>query len=233
MGGGICSASTTMFNAAARARPPDRRAACALLLHRPLPGRSGRHGLLQRQHDLGPALDQRHAVPDRDPVLDRRHLSQRTIYVQLWSLPTGRSRPSRRTRASRPTSSRPRTPPSTSPPCRPATRPVSLRVPDERFQHRRTRTVKDATGAVIHTDTWFSHYGVVNGLLAYKGTPPPPKTPTPTPGPPTPTPPTQPPATPPPATPAPTATPGPSPADLPPAAGPAGAGLAAAEALRK
>ena len=51
-----------------------------------------------------------------------------------------------------------------------------------------TRTVTDSTGAVIYFDKFYSHYGVVNGVLQIGGTPPPAKTPTPPPGAATPTP---------------------------------------------
>ena len=52
-----------------------------------------------------------------------------------------------------------------------------------------TRTVRDAAGTVIHSNTWYSNYKRVNGILlvGVKSTEP---APTPTPGPsPTPTPP--------------------------------------------
>ena len=45
LAGGICSCSTTLFNAAAPGRPGDGRPAEPLLLHRPIPARPGRHGL--------------------------------------------------------------------------------------------------------------------------------------------------------------------------------------------
>jgi hypothetical protein len=57
--------------------------------------------------------------------------------------------------------------------------PYRFEYPDPGFNTVVTRTVKDSTGAVIHSDTWYSKYGVVNGLLAIKGTPPPKATPTP------------------------------------------------------
>ena len=66
--------------------------------------------------------------------------------------------------------------------------PYRFEYPTNGFNTVVTRTVKDSTGAVIHSDTWYSKYGVVNGLLAYKGTPPPSKSPPPTPGPATPPP---------------------------------------------
>jgi hypothetical protein len=37
--------------------------------------------------------------------------------------------------------------------------------PTPGFSTSRTRTVTDATGKVIHHDTWVSHYGKVDGLL--------------------------------------------------------------------
>jgi len=48
-----------------------------------------------------------------------------------------------------------------------------------------TRTVTDASGTVIHNDTWSSHYSVVNGQVQIGGPPP---TPSQSPGSPSPSP---------------------------------------------
>ena len=47
--------------------------------------------------------------------------------------------------------------------------------PTNGFDTTRVRTVTDASGKVIHTDEWNSHYGVVNGVLQIGGAAPTPK----------------------------------------------------------
>jgi vancomycin resistance protein YoaR len=213
VGGGICSMSTTMFNAAARAglQIDERHAHFYYIDRYPV-------GLDATVYSNGSTTWNLRWTNDTPyPIVIRSWTagtsSKRRIYVQLWSLPNGRT-----------TTFSPNPPVKTSivkatdtteyvaalPPGEKS--PYRFEYPTNGFNTVVTRTVKDASGAVIHTDTWYSHYGVVNGLLAYKGTPPPSKTPTPTPGPATPTP-TKPPATPtPPPTPPPSDTPTPAPA---------------------
>ena len=70
LAGGICSCSTTLFNAALRGRLRDGRAAQPLLLHRPLPDRPRRDGLQERLGlDPDDVVDERHGLPGPDPRL--------------------------------------------------------------------------------------------------------------------------------------------------------------------
>jgi vancomycin resistance protein YoaR len=50
-----------------------------------------------------------------------------------------------------------------------------VEVPIAGFSASRTRTVVDRNGKVIHRDTWYSHYATITGIVEVgKGTPPPP-----------------------------------------------------------
>jgi vancomycin resistance protein YoaR len=201
VGGGICSMSTTMFNAAARAglQIDERHAHFYYIDRYPV-------GLDATVYSNGSTTWNLRWTNDTPyPIVIKAYTAgnsstKKNVYVQLWSLPNGRvttfsPNPGVKTsivKATDTTEYVAALPPGDKSPYR-------YEYPTNGFNTVVTRTVKDATGAVIHSDTWYSHYGVVNGLLAYKGTAPPPKTPTPTPGPATPTPkatPTKPPATP-------------------------------------
>jgi hypothetical protein len=63
---------------------------------------------------------------------------------------------------------------------------VRAEYPTDGFDTSRTRTVTDATGKVIHLDTWKSHYERVNGLLQIGRAAAPSQTPSPSPSRPTP-----------------------------------------------
>ncbi len=189
VGGGICSASTTMFNAAARAglEIDERHAHFYYIDRYPV-------GLDATVYSNGSTTWNLRWTNDTPyPIVIKAFTtggtSKRNIWVQLWSLPNGRT-----------TTFSPTVPVRTSivkatdtteyvaalPPGEKS--PYRFEYPTNGFNTVVTRTVKDSTGAVIHSDTWYSKYGVVNGLLAYKGTPPPSKSPPPTPGPATPPP---------------------------------------------
>ena len=74
IGGGICSTSTTIFNAALRMGLEMGDPGEPLLLHRPLPRRPRRDGVHGRQLRPGHDVPQRHRVSDRDPRLRRQRL---------------------------------------------------------------------------------------------------------------------------------------------------------------
>jgi vancomycin resistance protein YoaR len=199
MGGGICSASTTMFNAAARAglQIDERHAHFYYIYRYPI-------GLDATVFSNGSQVwDLKWTNDTSNPIVIRGSAtngSTSKITFQLWSLPLDRKvtfspefkanviqpgdhteyvttlKPGQQNRAEYPTIG---------------------------FDTSRTRTVTDSTGKIIHQETWYSHYTMVDGLLqigrARAPAPTPPPAPTPTP------------ATPAPAAlaPAPSATPGP------------------------
>jgi vancomycin resistance protein YoaR len=176
MGGGICSASTTMFNAAARAglRIDERHAHAYYIDRYPV-------GLDATVFSNGVSVYNLKWTNDTpNPIVIRSYTTGRArsqMTVQLWSLPTGRKvtfspqfkanvvkasdhtvyvtslKPGQQNRAEYPTAG---------------------------FDTSRTRTVTDADGKVIHLDTWVSHYVKVDGLLEIGA---PLSTPTPTPAP--------------------------------------------------
>jgi vancomycin resistance protein YoaR len=161
MGGGICSASTTMFNAAARAglQIDERHQHYYYIARYPV-------GLDATVYSNGyQTSDLRWTNDTPNPILIRAYTtkgSKSTITIELWSLPLDRKvaftpeykdkvvkaadytvyvtslKPGKQNRAEYPTPG---------------------------FDTSRTRTVTDSTGKVIHVDTWVSHYGKVDGLL--------------------------------------------------------------------
>jgi vancomycin resistance protein YoaR len=211
IGGGICSASTTFFNAAARAglQIDERHAHFYYNNRYPV-------GLDATVFSNGSTtLDMRWTNDTDYPIVIRSWWSgggTRVIHVELWSLPLGRTTTFAGgvkkdiVKASDGTQYVPSLPGSQ--------KTYRAEYPTDGYNTVVTRTVTDKSGAIIHSDTWSSRYAKVDGLLQIVGTPPPSLTPSPTAGPPTP-----PPASPPP-TPAPTPAPTPGPPTPPPATPP-------------
>ncbi len=195
MGGGICSASTTMFNAAARAglQIDERHAHFYYIYRYPV-------GLDATVYSNGVTTwDLKWTNDTPNPILIRGYStygSKSTITIELWSKPIGRTvtfTPEFKANIVQPGDS---------------TVYVTNLAPGQQnraeyptigFFTSRTRTVTDASGKVIHTDTWNSSYTKVDGILQIGATPTPPAPPEPTPPPSGPAP-----------TPAPTPTPQPS-----------------------
>jgi vancomycin resistance protein YoaR len=200
MGGGICSASTTMFNAAGWAGLQiDERHQHAYAISRYPTGKDATvysNGVTT--YDLKWTNDTPNPIVIRSWATSG---SKSSVTFQLWSLPIDRTviwpigvksnvttatdgklyvgslAPGQQLRAEYVT---------------------------DGYDTSVTRVVKDSSGAVLHNDTWKSHYVKVNGVLQIGGSPPPSTTPSPTPGPETPSPaPTT------PATPSPSTTPSP------------------------
>ncbi len=191
LAGGICSVSTTLFNAAARAGLGILERANHYYYIDRYPT-----GLDATVWKTGGATRSMRFRNDTDfPLLIRGVTGVNFVKFEIWGPPTGRtvsfSRPTiknvvRATDTIQYTTS-----------IRAGTS-KRIEYPVSGMQVWVTRTVRDASGAVLHSDTWYSNYKRVNGILLVgkKATTP---TPTPTPGP-SPTP-----------TPAPTPTPTPSP----------------------
>jgi vancomycin resistance protein YoaR len=181
MGGGICSASTTMFNAAGWAGLQiDERHQHAYAINRyPIGKDATVYSNGVTTYDLKWTND----TPN--PIVIRSWATKSSVTFQLWSLPMDRTviwpvgvksnmttatdgklyvgslAPGQQLRAEYVT---------------------------DGYDTSVTRVVKDASGTVLHNDTWKSHYVKVNGVLQIGGSPPPSTTPSPTPGPETPSP---------------------------------------------
>jgi vancomycin resistance protein YoaR len=180
LAGGICSCSTTLFNAAARA-------GLEIL------SRNNHYYYIDR-YPLG--LDatvwktgggeqsMRFRNDTKYPLLIRGWTGLDYVRFEIWGPPTGRtvsfSQPIVRnvvraidtvqyTTSLRPGQSK------------------RIEYPDNGMQVWVTRTVRDASGKVIHRDTWYSDYKRVNGIVLVgkkaATTPKPSPTPTPTPAP--------------------------------------------------
>ncbi|HEX7431651.1 MAG TPA: VanW family protein, partial [Candidatus Limnocylindrales bacterium] len=179
MGGGICSASTTMFNAAGWAGLQiDERHQHAYAISRYPTGKDATvysNGVTT--YDLKWTNDTPNPIVIRSWAT---YGSRSSVTFQLWSLPIVRTViwpvgvPSNVTTATD------------------GKLYVGSLAPGQQLRAEYvtdgydtsvTRVVKDASGAIIHNDTWNSHYVKVNGVLQIGGSPPPSTTPSPTPGP--------------------------------------------------
>jgi vancomycin resistance protein YoaR len=185
IGGGICSVSTTLFNAVVRAglEINERHAHFYAIDRYPV-------GLDATVYSNGyTTWDMRWTNDTPNPIVIRSWTSgtrtTRKVNFQLWSLPTGRK-----------VTFSPTPAPKTDivvakdttvyVPALPAGAPAGAKsyrqeYPTNGFNTTQTRTVTDSTGAIIHHDTWVSHYAKVDGILEIKGKQPPPATPTPPP----------------------------------------------------
>ncbi len=178
LAGGICSGSTTLFNAAARAGLEilERDNHYYYISRYPI-------GLDATVWKSGSAQQSMRFRNDTDrPILIRGYASPGRVTFQIWGAPTGRtvtfSTPivrnvQRATDSTQYTTS-----------LKPGER-KRIEYPVDGMQVWITRTVRDAQGTVIHSDTWYSDYRRVNGILligkAAEPTPPPSPTPVPTP----------------------------------------------------
>jgi vancomycin resistance protein YoaR len=197
IGGGICSASTTMFQVAALAglKINERHAHFYWIDRYALSTPSVPKGIVGLDATVysngNTTWDMRFTNDTQFPIVIKSWISggrsQAAIHIQLWSKPNGR-----KTVFSKPVvtdqvkagdgkqyvSSLPG-----------GLKTYRKEYPTAGFRAYVTRTVTDATGAVLHYDQYHSSYTKVDGILQIVGTPKPtPGPPTPTPGPPTPTP---------------------------------------------
>ena len=161
MGGGICSASTTMFNAAANAGLQiDERHNHAYYINRyPIGLDATVFSNGWQTYDMKWTNDTSNYIVVHSTSTKG---SKSTITVQLWSLPTGRTTtfsPAYQANVIKATDSKEYT--SKLSPGQTA----RAEYPTDGFDTSRTRTVTDGTGKVIHQDTWKSHYVVVDGIL--------------------------------------------------------------------
>jgi vancomycin resistance protein YoaR len=210
MGGGICSASTTMFDAAANAglQIDERHAHFYYISRYPV----GKDATVYSNGTT--TWDLRWTNDTPNPIVIRSwatYGSQSSITIQLWSMPLNR-------KVVWPAGVKTDIVKATSDPIRyvktlkPGVKYIA-EYPDDGFKTTTTRTVTDSNGTVLHHDTWISVYGVVNGQVQMGGTPAPSGgSPTPSGGTPTPTGSHTPAPTPTPSAPPPTPAPTPTPA---------------------
>lgn len=218
IGGGVCSASTTFFNAAARAGLQiDERHAHFYYVNRYPVGLDA-----TVFEDSSRTWDMRWTNDTSYPIVIRSWWtgrSTRVINVELWSLPTGRTTTFAGGIKTSIVTAKDTTEYVPSLPA--GQKNYRAEYPTDGYKTVVTRTVTAADGTIIHLDTWTSNYSKVDGLLQIAGTPPPSATPTSSSSP-SPTPPPPPPATPVPTPsptpppPAPPPSPSPPPATIPP-----------------
>lgn len=157
LAGGICSTSTTLFNAAMR---------FGLEI-----GERENHYYYIDRYPTG--LDATVAIVNSDvtdmtfrndtdqPIVIRGYASPGQVTFQLWSVPNGRS-----VVLGQPVTSNHRAATDTTtlvPSMAPGTA-KRIEFPHNGFDVSVTRTVYAADGAVIHHNTWFSDYRAVNGI---------------------------------------------------------------------
>jgi len=180
MGGGICSASTTMFNAAATAGLQiDERHAHYYYINRYPVGRDA-----TVLSDGVTTWDLRWTNDTSYPIVIRAwttYGSTSTITIQLWSMAitrtvtwTGGGKANIVYAGHNPPEYVSTLPPGVENIAEYATNGFDTGV---------TRVVTDASGKVIHRDVWYSHYTAVNGQVEIGGPPPAAPTPAPTPTP--------------------------------------------------
>jgi vancomycin resistance protein YoaR len=177
MGGGICSASTTMFNAAANAglQIDERHAHFYYITRYP----SGRDATVYSNGQT--TWDLRWTNDTPYPIVIHAWTtpgSKSTITIQIWSWPTNRTVSwtggvaTDKVKAGQ------------NPPIYTNTLPTGTKAtaeyPTDGFNTAVERIVKDASGTVIHDDKWGSSYAVVNGQILIGGPAPVAPTPVPT-----------------------------------------------------
>lgn len=175
LAGGMCSTSTTLFNAAMRA---------GLEI-----GARNNHYYYISRYPMGldATVMQTDTYEDNitfrndtaNPIVIRSYTGYGWVRFDIWGIPDGRTVTLSAPSTSNPHSARETTVLNTS--LAPGT---SRRVeyPHNGFDAVVTRWVRDASGNVIWENTWFSHYSTVNGITEVGPTPaaPPPPPPPPT-----------------------------------------------------
>ena len=167
IGGGICSASTTMFNAAARAglEIDERHQHYYYIDRYPV----GLDATVFSSGDQTWDLQWTNDTPN--PILivaGSTYGSASTITIQLWSLPLDRKVTFSPEFKANVVPASDSTVYSTS---LPVGQEARAEFPTDGFDTSRTRTVTDSFGKVIHSDTWNSHYSVVNGIMVIGAAP--------------------------------------------------------------
>ena len=160
LAGGICSTSTTLFNAAMRA---------GLEI-----GQRTNHSYYIERYPVGLdatvfktdsyETDMTFRNDTANPIVIRSYWGSGFVRFDIWGVPDGRT-----VALSRPTTSNYGTAVWTTtfnPSLAPGTS-VIREYPHNGFDAVVTRWVRDANGNLLHEDTWYSHYRTVNGVTEY------------------------------------------------------------------
>lgn len=174
--GGICSTSTTLFNAAMRAglEIGDRTNHSYYIERYPV----GLDATVFQTETYETNMTFRNDTPD--PVVIRGFTGTGWIRFEIWGVPTGRT-----VTLSAPIITNQRSARETTvlnPNLKPGTS-VRREYPHNGFDSSVTRTVRDADGTVIWQNIWFSHYNTVNGITEVGPAPSPKPTKPPSPSP--------------------------------------------------
>ena len=177
IGGGICSTSTTLFNAALRAglQIGDRMNHYYYINRYPV----GLDATVYMDDTWRQSMSFRNDT--EWPILIRGYGGVGTVRFEIWSVPNGRS-----VVLSNPITGNYRSAIETTQVSSDLAPGQSVRkeYAHDGFDATVTRTVYDGNGAVVHADTFFSAYGVVNGVtLVGPSAPKPAASPTPAPSP--------------------------------------------------
>ena len=177
IGGGICSTSTTLFNAALRAglQMGDRLNHYYYINRYPV----GLDATVYMDENWRQSMSFRNDT--EWPILIRGYGGVGTVRFEIWSVPNGRS-----VVLSDPITGNFRSAIETTQVSTDLAPGQSVRkeYAHDGFDATVTRTVYDPSGAVIHSDTYFSAYGVVNGVtLVGPSAPKPSASPAPSPAP--------------------------------------------------
>jgi len=158
IGGGLCSCSTTIFNAALRAglQMGDRRNHYYYIDRYPV----GLDATVFRSSS-GATQSMRFKNDTDHPVLIRGINRSGLVRFEIWTVPTGRTVEFSEPRIRDRTSSRD-TIEYTDDLAPGATE--RIEYPIDGFRSWVTRTVRDASGAVIHEDTYYSRYSAIDGI---------------------------------------------------------------------
>jgi vancomycin resistance protein YoaR len=160
LAGGICSTSTTLFNAAMRA---------GLQI-----GQRTNHSYYIDRYPVGLdatvfktdsyETDMTFRNDTTNPIVIRSSWGSGFVRFDIWGVPDGRT-----VTLSRPTTSNYGTAVWTTAfnPSLPAGTSRIVEYPHNGFDAVVTRWVRDANGNIIHQDTWTSHYRTVNGVTEY------------------------------------------------------------------
>jgi vancomycin resistance protein YoaR len=157
IGGGICSTSTTLFNAALRygLEIGDRANHYYYIDRYP----TGLDATVYTDGNYTQTMSFRNDT--EYPIVIRGSGEPGWVRFEIWSVPTGRTVVLSEPVTSNHTKARDLTEADTSLPPGTAKR---VEWPHDGFDAVVTRTVTDASGAVIHADTFYSHYGTVDGV---------------------------------------------------------------------